>query len=161
MVPLTLLEYELNEEPELVLSRLKWAVEQVDIGWVAEISSKINPTTHKKWIGEIDERHYTFKLEEAGSYFKRKFNVVLKGRIEFRSSSTNVKIKLGIDNFTFLIITAFYLGIILFASETILDGSYDSLISNALFFSAYPVIGTFLIKHRMKNAERNLDILFS
>jgi hypothetical protein len=59
MIPLTFLEYELPEQPDKVLNRLKWAVEEVETSWLDNFNNwKTTPATHKNWIGEID-RHPT------------------------------------------------------------------------------------------------------
>ena len=161
MLPLSFLEYELKEKPKEVITRLKWAVEQVDMSWLTQMFTKTIPATHKHWIGEIDEHKHTFNLEQAGSYFKRKFNIVLKGSIEQQGATTQIKIRLGIDNFAAVLITFLYLVIILITVEAISNGIDDNFLYSAFYFLIYPTVWTFLIKHRMKIAERNLDLIFS
>lgn len=86
MIPLTFLEYELNEQPDKILSRLKWAVEEVEFSWLNNFNNwKSTSETHKNWIGEINRKNLNFSLEEPGPFFKRKFNVVLKGKLELKA----------------------------------------------------------------------------
>ena len=161
MITLTSLEYELNEKPENVFSRLKWRVEQVESSWQDYMNWSTTPATHKDWIGEIDERNLSFSMEEAGSFFKRKFNVVIKGDLEIRDSTLNVNIRLGLDNLSFLWIVMIYLGAGLFISDAFTNNEFDSYFSLVFFLLAYPILGTFLISRRMKSAEKKLDIIFN
>lgn len=160
MIPLTSLEYELDEKPDKTLSRLKWAVEEVESSWLDNMNWSTTPATHKDWIGEIDKRNLEFSLEEPGSFFKRKFNVVLKGNLELRASTTNVKIKLGLENFSFLWIFIIYLMAALMISDAFTNEEFDSHFYLGFFLVAYPVLGTILINRRMKKAEKKLDVLF-
>ena len=161
MIPLTLLEYELDEQPERVLSRLKWAVEEVEYSWLDNLNNwKPTPATHKDWVGEIDIRNLEFYLEEPGHLFKRKFNVTLEGKFEIRSSSTNVHIKLGLDNFSFLSIVALYAIGVLSIADAFSNEEFNSYFSLLFFLVGFPLFGTLLIIRRMKRAENKLDKLF-
>lgn len=157
MVPLIFLEYELNEDLEKIFNRMKWAVEQE----TPNLFGKYNPDTSKHWLGEIDEKNLTFALEESGSYWKKHFNVVLKGHLELKPSKMLVKIKLGLANFTFLLILMIYVGTCLFAFD-VLSQKQDSIsLYSIIYVGIYPLFGTILIIRRMKSAERKLDFLFS
>ena len=162
MIPLSFLEYELAEQPDKTLNRLKWSVEEIEISWLDKLNNwKASPTTHKPWIGEIDYENLKFSLEESGTLLKRRFNVVLTGKIESRASSTNVKIKLGLDNFSFLLIAILYLGGVLFIADSFTNEEFNSYFSLFFFLIAYPMLGTFLIRRRMKSAEKKLDQVFA
>jgi hypothetical protein len=162
MIPLTFLEYELSDQPDKIFNRLKWSVEEVETSWLDNFNNwKTSPETHKPWIGEIDHRSMKFSLEEPGSIFKRRFNVVLKGKLESRASTTNVRIKLGLDNFSFLWIFMLYLGGVLIITDAFTNEEFNSYFALVFFLIAYPIMGTFLIMRRMKRAEQKLDQVFA
>ncbi|MGB3464467.1 MAG: hypothetical protein WBA74_04325 [Cyclobacteriaceae bacterium] len=162
MITLTHLEYELAEQPDKILSRLKWSVEEVEKSWMDNFNYwKKSPETHKPWVGEIDKMNMKFSMEEPDSIFKRSLNVVLKGKIEPRASTTNVSIKLGIENFSFLLIFILYLGGIIFLTDAFTDEEFNSYLSLFFFLIFYPILGTCLIRRRIKRAERKLDHLFA
>ena len=162
MIPLTFLEYELAEQPDKILNRLKWSVEEVETSWLDNFNNwKTSPATHKPWIGEIDHKNLKFSLEEPGPFFKRRFNVVLKGHLELRASTTNVRIKLGLENFSFLWIFMLYLGGVLFITDAFTNEEFNSYFTLVFFLIAYPILGTYLIRRRMKRAEQKLDQVFA
>jgi hypothetical protein len=162
MIPLVFLEYELPETPDNVLNQLKWSVEEVEVSWLDNFANwKTKPDTHKNWTGEIDRQNLRFSLEESGPLFNQRLNVVLKGKLELRASSTNLKIKVGLDNFSSIWIFMLYLGGILFLSDAFTNKEFDSYFSLFFFLIAYPLLGTFLIRKRMKRTELKLDQLFA
>lgn len=163
MIPLTVLEYELNENLETIFSRLNWAVEEVEYNWLVSMNDwNQNPDTTKNWIGQIDKGNLNFRLEEPQSYFiKRRFNILVKGRIDLRASTTNIKVKLGLENFAFIFIFFTYITTALLIYEVITNNEFNDYLSSILFIIAFPLLGTFLIRRRMKRTERNLDKLFA
>jgi hypothetical protein len=161
MVPLTTLEYELDENLDKVLSRLKWAVEEVELNWLDDLNKwNTGPATHKDWIGEINKKSLNFKLKEPGSLFKQKIKVMLKGNLELRASTTNVKIKLGLDNISFIWILMVYIISALSISDVFTNDEFNSYLALGIFLLAFPILGTYLLTRRMKRAERKLDKLF-
>ena len=161
MIPFSSIEYELKENPDKVLSRLKWAVEEVELSWLDDLNEwNTGPSTHKDWIGEINDKDLNFKLKEPGSLFKRKINVMLKGNLELRASTTSVKIKLGLDNISFTWILMIYLMTALVISVFLINEEFNSYFALVSFLVAFPGFGTYLLTRRMKRAENKLDKLF-
>lgn len=161
MIPLTSIEYELKERPDKVLSRLNWAVEEVELSWIDDLNKwNSGPSTDKDWIGEINERDYNFILKEPGSLLQQKIKVILKGQLEFRSTSTCVKINLGLTNASFTWILMVYILTAMMISELFMNEGANSYGMIIIFLIAFPVFGTFMIVRRMKRAEKNLDKLF-
>lgn len=162
MIPLTFLEYEMTEQPDQILDRLNWSIEKEEQSWIDQlISLESGYETQRKWIGEIDRRDLRFSLEESGSLLRQKLKVVVKGEIELRATTTNVKIKLGLDNFSFFTISLFYIVGIIFSTLAILDDEFSKSAVLFIFIFFYPVLGTILIYRRMKRTERRLDQLFA
>jgi hypothetical protein len=162
MITLTSLEYELKETPVEVLSRLNWSVEEIETSWWQDLNNLNVPhATQKDWIGQIDQRNLAFSIQEPGSIIKRKLNVVVKGRFSQKAASTNVHVRLGLDNFTFILIVMIYLATALNISEVFTNEEFNDYFSLGFFLISLPILGTFLIWHRMKSAESKLDILFA
>lgn len=161
MIPLTYLEYESNDAPDKIINRLKWSVEEVKVSWLDRLNNR-HPSEEatRKWIGKVDERAYSFSFVEPGSLFNQHLNVVSKGSLQVRASSTLIKIKVGLDTISFFWITAFYLMGAGLLGEAISNAQFESYGMLVFFLVGFPILGTFLIRRRMKIAESKLDVLF-
>lgn len=162
MITLTFLEYELTEKPADIFNRLKWSVEQVEVSWFDKLNNwSTSPATHKDWVGQINQKNLSFSLEEPASFFKRNFIVIVDGSVELKASTTNVKINVGLNNFSFLWICLLYLGSALFIVEAFINREIDSYFCLIFFLLAFPILGTVLVYRRIKRAEMKLDLLFA
>lgn len=160
MISLTTIEYDLDEQVDKTLSRLKWAVEEVEPSWLDIMNWSTAPATRKDWIGGIDKEELKFSIQEPGSLFKPRFNVVLKGRMESRASKTSVKVKLGLQTFAFIFIFMIYIFTSLIIYDAFEDEKFNSFFPLIFFLVACPILETYLITRRMKRAEKKLDKLF-
>ena len=157
MLPLSFIEYEIDTRSEDLFTRLRWATEQVEPSWLDYMNWTLSPATDKDWLGQIDEENMDFFLEQPAHLFRRRLNVVVAGEIEERTGSSYVKIRIGLDNLSFIMILLIY-----FLSSAII---YDSLTIEGFNFSielilwliAYPVLSTVLVRWRVIKAEKKLE----
>ena len=161
MISLLSLEYELKESPAQVMSRINWAVEEVEVDhWQDYSNFGLARSSQRDWIGQIDQKAYWFSIQEPDSFFKKKFIVVAEGKLHFKASTTKISVKLGLNIFTFIVMLFIYATTASSIVRVLLESTpneYGSIIFPLLL----SLISTILIVHRLKTAERKLDFLFA
>jgi len=161
MITFTNLEYELPVDTKHIFSRLDWAVEEIEESWIDWTNLSTGIDTNKAWAGKINRRNLNFTLEEPDGLFRRKFNIIVKGRIISKGSKLMIKIRLGLDNPSGFFIVLIYLAAALFISTAIIENDLGSIVPLSFWLLAFPGIATYLIRRRLRKAELKLDLLFA
>jgi len=81
MISIRTIDYDTDEDPEKVFSRLTWAVERVD-GLLGQLITNFTVDTNRQWIGVYDKEKMQFGLIEPRGFFSNKFfQIVVRGQI--------------------------------------------------------------------------------
>lgn len=160
ILPLYNLEYELTESLETTITRFKWSIGKEQYGLLDELSWKGMYDTQKDWIGYFDEKNLSFYLQQPGYFFKKEFDVAVKGKIEVRSSNHIVKLQAGLKPMSAFMSSIIVIAIIL---NIVLSAGQDNQgpeISTFVYLFTIALLGFLLIRYRLKTAEKKLDRLF-
>lgn len=161
MISFKEIEYDFDQNSDLVFSRLTWAVTRVD-SFNKQLLSNFTKQTSKDWIGTLNERNHEFSLmEPSGSLTLFPLQIILRGKvIETNNRSIiNIRFRLGwhtLSFFTLIYLTsAFAIGI------SIASGESQEILNALIWLFTFPTILTYLLYRRMKKIESKLDFLFS
>jgi len=160
MIPFTTLEYEIDEDPKNAISRLKWAVEEVEPSWEDYMNWSSTPDTNKFWFGQIDHEKQRFSLEPAGSFLQRKMTVIVKGKVEHEVRVSKVKVRIGLDYSSFLWLSIVFLLTALVISDIFLTKEFNSPVGLFLWITVGAILPIISIFKSIKRSEKRLDVIF-
>lgn len=152
------LEYQIDEPPETVFSRLTWETERVNNLWSQLIVSN-TVSTKRMWVGVLDDKNLKFDLVEPRGFFSFKpLHVVVSGTISGSSNKSNIKIRLKPGWFTLYIFGGLYLATIFMLATLIINGNAnDELLPTILWFVAFPGLGTYLLHRKFNKMESRIE----
>ena len=161
MISIREIDYGTNENPDLVFSRLTWAVEQVD-GLAGELINGVTADTNRPWVGVYNKKEMNFELIEPSGYFlnKKIFQVVIKGQIIDDGSKTKINIKLGLGWHTLFTYGLIYTGTLFMIIMTTFYGEIRDIWSLFVWILVFPVLGTILLKRKLDKVESRVEDLF-
>lgn len=160
MISIREIDYDTDEDPDKVFSRLSWAVERVD-GLVGQLISNYTVDTNRPWVGFYDREKMSFGLIEPRGFLSMKFfQIVVRGQIAKKGNKTIVSIKMRLGWNTFFIFLMVYLATVLMISGTILSKDPSNIFGLMVWLLVFSVLGTILLKRKLKNIERKIEDLF-
>ncbi len=124
-----------------------------------ELAWKGQFDTQKDWIGHLNKDKMSFYLENP-DFILRYFNIVAKGEIELRASSTQIRVKTGLTAVGFIIVLFLTSVITIITTTSILNQSSDDFSYSYIYAIVYLIVGIITITSRLKKTERKLDKLF-
>lgn len=161
MLSIRELDYEVDESPELVFSRLSWAVERVD-GLSGALFVGATVDTRRPWVGMYDENRLNFGLIEPSGYFlsRKLFQIVARGQImpNGQTSSINIKLRLGWN--TLLGMIWLYASAFAMLATAINSANLAVFLFAGLWIVLFPVLGTFFLYRKLDKIERKVEELF-
>lgn len=158
------IEFELEETPGRVLSRLKWVVEIVEsLNWSLFSSHTID--TSKKWVGVIDPEKNLFKLTEPMPFFSadrlvnlKFFQFVIRGKIEYSNNISYLKVCVRPGIYTVCLLVLYTMLMALIVGKTIIDQRVD--IGILAFFGLFGIVSLFLLNLQLNKIENRLIEVF-
>jgi hypothetical protein len=161
MISIRQIDYDTVDDPEIVFSRIPWAVTKVN-EVDRELISRHTIDTHRQWIGEYDKERMNFKLIEPRRFFSPQFfQIVVRGqisKIENGKTIVGIKFRLGLYTFgTFLMI---YLATPFIIWRAILDGELNAFAGLMFWLIVFPGLGTLLLHWKLDKVEKKIENLF-
>ena len=160
MFPIRKLEYEVKDNCDEVLSRLKWAVEQIDNPGLRLVLN-LPYSSNRDWLGIINQEKKKFILIEPIPWIQFFIlQIVIRGQIIDFGKYTKVVVgfKLGFYTFVMAIlisgITLFYL------YQVIVFPDFVDVTGLVIWLLVFPVIGILLMIRKLNKLESKLDKIF-
>jgi ABC-type multidrug transport system fused ATPase/permease subunit len=155
------IEYNSNENPDEVYSRLTWAVEKVN-GLFSQLVNGVTVDTNRQWIGVYDKEKKEFELIEPSGYFNPKFvQVIVSGQIIPEDKKSKINIKLGLGAYPLFVSSIVYLGTIGMLIMMTIFGELKDLWSVLLWIIVFPGLWTFILNRKMNKVQEKVEQLFS
>ncbi|MEO1050606.1 MAG: hypothetical protein AAFX87_08260 [Bacteroidota bacterium] len=160
MITITNLEYELEEGPDDIISRLGWATADEDLSWFDKLGHNPGVETNRDWVGKIDNKNLRFSLKQPKGLAKRRFDITVDGELIPQVNSTLINVSIGLNLRSFVLMVFIYLGAAWFIYDSVSEGGRELNPALVLLGILIPAIVTTIIAYRLKRAENKLDKLF-
>jgi hypothetical protein len=161
MISIREIDYDTDEQADLVFSRLTWAVEEVD-GLDLELLNGVTVDTNRPWIGVYNKKEMNFGLIEPSGYFinRKFFQVVVRGQIINEGPKTKINIKLRLGWHTLFTYGLIYLGTAFIIIMTTIYGDISDIWSVIIWVLVFPVLSTILLNRKLDKIEDKVEDLF-
>lgn len=153
------IQYDTDQTPEKVLSRLTWSVEKVE-GLRQQLLNGISVETNRPWVGVYDTEQMTFTLMEPSGFFSPKFmQVLVRGHVVRSDNKTLVDLKIALGWYPVFVALMIYLSTIGMIVAAGIAGELEAFLQMGLWILAFPLPLTLLLRRKINRIEQKAEDL--
>ncbi len=154
------IEYDTNETPEQVYSRLTWAVEKVDRLFSLVVKGE-TMDTNRAWVGMYDKKEMKFELIEPRGFINiNLLQIIVIGQIVPENGRTMIKAGLVLGWYPLVVSILLYLWTIGMIVAAMLPGDPGEAWNLILWVPWFPILWTVILMRKLNQIEKRVEDLF-